>query len=100
MNEKKRFGKKLLSIALATTMVSSVAVVAATTTSASAVTNSSVSTKAVQPTTGDASTFSWDNATVYFLLTDRFYNGDKSNDHEYGRGLDQDGNVVSDGWLL
>lgn len=96
MNEKKRFGKKLLSIALATTMVSSVAVVAATTTSASAVTNSSVSTKAVQPTTGDASTFSWDNATVYFLLTDRFYNGDKSNDHEYGRGLDQDGNVVSD----
>ena len=21
--------------------------------------------------------FSWDNATVYFMLTDRFYNGDK-----------------------
>jgi alpha-amylase len=24
--------------------------------------------------------FTWDNATIYFLLTDRFYNGDKTND--------------------
>ena len=24
--------------------------------------------------------FSWDKATIYFLLTDRFNNGDKSND--------------------
>ena len=37
--------------------------------------------------------FSWDNATVYFALTDRFSNGDTSNDHSYGRGLDQNGNV-------
>jgi len=29
--------------------------------------------------------FTWDNATVYFVLTDRFYNGNKSNDHSYGR---------------
>lgn len=29
--------------------------------------------------------FSWDNAVVYFMLTDRFYNGDKSNDHSFGR---------------
>lgn len=29
--------------------------------------------------------FSWDNATVYFLLTDRFNNADPSNDHAYGR---------------
>ena len=29
--------------------------------------------------------FSWDNATVYFLLTDRFKNGDTSNDAAYGR---------------
>lgn len=28
-------------------------------------------------------TFSWDNATVYFMLTDRFYNGDKSNDFQH-----------------
>ena len=35
--------------------------------------------------------FSWDNATVYFVLTDRFLNVDKSNDHSYGRGLTPSG---------
>ena len=25
--------------------------------------------------------FTWDNATIYFLMTDRFFNGDKSNDY-------------------
>ncbi len=39
--------------------------------------------------------FSWDNATVYFLLTDRFKNGNTSNDHSYNRGLNQSGAVVS-----
>ena len=39
--------------------------------------------------------FSWDNASVYFLLTDRFRNGNTSNDHSYNRGLDQSGKVVS-----
>ena len=29
--------------------------------------------------------FTWDNAVVYFLLTDRFYNGNKNNDHSFGR---------------
>lgn len=29
--------------------------------------------------------FVWENATVYFLLTDRFNNGDKTNDLAYGR---------------
>ena len=45
--------------------------------------------------TKGADTFSWDNATVYFMLTDRFKNGDPSNDHSYGRGLDQNGNVIN-----
>lgn len=31
------------------------------------------------------STFSWDNATIYFTYVDRFYNADQSNDHNYGR---------------
>lgn len=44
------------------------------------------------PTSADD--FTWDNATVYFLLTDRFVNGDESNDHSYNRGLDKDGNVA------
>ncbi|MNQ27794.1 Alpha-amylase precursor [compost metagenome] len=30
----------------------------------------------------------WRNATVYFALTDRFANGDPSNDHSYGRQPD------------
>ncbi len=32
--------------------------------------------------------FSWDNAIIYFLLTDRFNNGDKSNDNSFGRKKD------------
>jgi alpha-amylase len=32
--------------------------------------------------------FMWENATVYFLLTDRFANGDRSNDLAYGRKAD------------
>ena len=32
--------------------------------------------------------FTWDNATVYFLLTDRFNNGNTGNDQSYGRGTD------------
>ena len=44
-----------------------------------------------------ADDFSWDNASVYFLLTDRFYNGNTSNDHSYGRALDANGSPIS-GW--
>lgn len=32
--------------------------------------------------------FNWKNATVYFVLTDRFYNGNPQNDHNYGRRKD------------
>lgn len=35
--------------------------------------------------------FSWDNATVYFAMTDRFMDGDPSNNHSYGRELDANG---------
>ena len=41
--------------------------------------------------------FSWDNASVYFLMTDRFYNGNTSNDHSYGRATDASGKALS-GW--
>ena len=34
------------------------------------------------------------NALVYFLLTDRFNNGNTSNDHSYGRWLEKDGTVT------
>ena len=46
---------------------------------------STTANAAITPSSGDASTFSWDNATVYFLLIDRFKNGDTSNDNAYGR---------------
>jgi alpha-amylase len=29
--------------------------------------------------------FIWEAASVYFLMTDRFYNGDKSNDTNFNR---------------
>lgn len=29
--------------------------------------------------------FTWQDATVYFVITDRYSNGDPSNDHSYGR---------------
>ncbi len=34
------------------------------------------------------SEFDWDNATVYFVMTDRFYNGNPDNDNSYGRSKD------------
>lgn len=44
--------------------------------------------------------FSWDNATVYFVMTDRFYNGDTSNDHSYGRRNDYGSDVLNSGAFL
>ena len=35
--------------------------------------------------------FSWDNANVYFVITDRFENGDDSNDHAYERSTTEQG---------
>jgi alpha-amylase len=32
--------------------------------------------------------FTWENATVYFVMTDRFENGDPTNDFSYGRQQD------------
>jgi len=36
----------------------------------------------------EKSDFSWDNATVYFVITDRFLDGDSSNNNSYGRSSD------------
>jgi|GEM_PF-5306844 len=40
--------------------------------------------------------FSWDNATVYFVLTDRFNDANPSNNNSYGRGKDGFGNDYND----
>ncbi|WP_421322230.1 alpha-amylase [Aeromonas veronii] len=39
--------------------------------------------------------FSWDQASVYFLLTDRFHNGDPANDHSFGRQKDGQDEVAT-----
>lgn len=44
----------------------------------------SVTKKATTVSSGEVP-FLWENANVYFLLTDRFNNGDKSNDVNFGR---------------
>ncbi|MBA5608246.1 alpha-amylase [Duganella sp. FT3S] len=40
------------------------------------------------PARAAARPFLWENATVYFLLTDRFNNGNRANDLAYGRQAD------------
>ena len=83
--------KKFLSVALSVTMMASTVALAP-----------SFSAKEVEKTATQASesatskdNFTWDNASVYFLLTDRFNNGNTSNDHSYGRGLEKDGTVTT-----
>jgi alpha-amylase len=55
-----------------------------------------VSTASTVTLTGGASCqqFSWDNATVYFLLIDRFNNGLSTNDASYGRQPDPAGGFM------
>ena len=39
----------------------------------------------VEKTTTEVHPFVWEAANVYFMLTDRFYNGNKANDLSYNR---------------
>ncbi len=45
----------------------------------------SYSNYAQKKKTSTKTPFFWENANVYFLLTDRFNNGDKTNDHTFNR---------------
>ena len=46
-------------------------------------------TNSSQPTAEDQThPFRWENATVYFMLTDRFHNGNPNNDQTMGRAAD------------
>ena len=79
--------KALLSAILTVAMLASMAAIpgAASETQASQAAEIGVKADTAVSAEGDPSTFSWDNATVYFLITDRFKNGDTSNDNAYGR---------------
>ncbi len=81
--------KRLLCMLITIVMVVSICAVGFT---AQAATINTAETSVAYPKSADD--FTWDNATVYFLLTDRFNNGNKSNDHSYNRGLNRDGSVV------
>lgn len=71
--------KKLLCLILALATLVSMSAIGYT---VSAAETDTVQT-AAGPTAADD--FTWDNATVYFLLTDRFNNGNKENDNSYER---------------
>ena len=75
----KGFFKKLLGTVLSATCLLSGTAVAGT------IATTSATLPVAAASSSDAPVFSWDNATVYFLLTDRFCNGDTSNDNAYGR---------------
>ena len=83
--------KKFLSVALSATMMASTVALAP---SFSAKTVDKATTRTSESATSKDN-FTWDNASVYFLLTDRFNNGNTSNDHSYGRGLEKDGTVTT-----
>ena len=78
---KSLFKKLLSSVLSAACLLSGTAVVS--TAIGSAVDSANITAEAAA--SSDQPPFSWDNATVYFLLTDRFCNGDPSNDNAYGR---------------
>lgn len=91
-----RLKKKVLSRIFAGVLaVSTAFTMQPTTVSTFAASTSTVKATANYTSTKNADTFSWDNANVYFLLTDRFENGNTSNDNSYNRSLDQNGNVIS-----
>jgi alpha-amylase len=85
--------RKILSFLMTIAIIATVMTVAPVAASAQEAEVSSQDDKSTSTVTS-ASDFSWDNASVYFLLTDRFYNGNTSNDHSYERGLEQDGSVT------
>ena len=87
---------KLISVLLALSMVICCMSFAFASTSAATV-NDIAPVSAIAGSIVEKDGFTWDNATVYFMLTDRFRNGNTSNDHSYGRTLDKDGNPIP-GW--
>ena len=87
--------KKLISVVLCLTLLASIAAVCFP--ANAAVTEDEATGYNRTAPLDSADDFTWDNASVYFLLTDRFYNGNTSNDHSYGRATDANGNALS-GW--
>ena len=67
-----------------------------------AASSAGTSAKTVQITRDDSyqtssGVFTWDNALVYFVITDRFFNGNISNDEPYGRRKDYGSPLLNTG---
>lgn len=93
--------KQIISVILCFSMLLSIFAISLTV-NATTINKNETKASITNQTTGvskitSASDFTWDNANVYFLLTDRFKNGNTSNDHSYGRATDKNGTPLS-GW--
>lgn len=95
MLKTKRIVSFALTLVMLITMVSFVATANAATVDTNVAEADASAEASSASTITSPSDFSWDNANVYFLLTDRFYNGNTSNDHSYGRSLNQSGQVTN-----
>lgn len=58
--------------------------------------SASYTSRYVDPSKEDP--FTWDNVNAYFVLTDRFYNGDTRNDHSYFRQNKDTSSLLASGY--
>lgn len=79
-----------------TTGGTSISVSATVTNGEGSTTKSATLTTADIPTVPD--TFTWDNVNCYFVLTDRFKNGDTKNDHSYYRQNADNNDTLKSGY--
>ena len=79
-----------------TTGGTSITVSATVTNGEGTATKSATLTTADIPTVPD--TFTWDNVNCYFVLTDRFKNGDTKNDHSYYRQNADNNDTLKSGY--
>ena len=86
--------KRILSIVLCLCMVLAITVTANAVTFSNSQTGANTDANSTGAYPTSASDFTWDNASVYFLLTDRFKNGNTANDHSYDRAKGQNGQPV------
>lgn len=78
---------KIAALAMAAVMVSEAGLTSFVPLTAEAKEKEETIVEEVMNASSSSDNFTWDNATVYFVLTDRFENGNKENDHSYGRSV-------------
>ena len=79
------FSSGSLSVLVSTLGVSNGSVIKVSVSASNSIGSESVTASITINDNAKVDKFSWDNALIYFVMTDRFYNGDSSNDNSYGR---------------